>query len=274
LEVPPIRFAKTKLPNESSLLTKTSVSPAEVRLFVPGPGSKSASSLKPPVVYTLPEASNAIENGISKAGTTNLTSAGQIDVFIVKLSQSGTLPITLTSAKAYEKNSGVQVEWITQQENNVNRFEVEVSLNGQQFSKVGSVQAKGNSNTISKYNFFNPNPVIGVHFYRLKIIDKSGEVTYSPVMKINSSKGTPQLTFYPNPIAGNTIVLQLNNFSKGIYTLTVTNKLGQPIFNKSIGHSGGSATEIIHLTKMPQAGVYQLKLTGEGVNIIRQVMKN
>ncbi len=136
------------------------------------------------------------------AGTSNLTSAGDFDAFIVKLSQSGTLPITLTSAKAYEKNSGVQVEWITQQENNVDRFEVEVSLNGQQFSKVGSVQAKGNSNTISKYNFFNPNPVIGVHFYRLKIIDKSGEVTYSPVMKINSSKGTPQLTFYPNPIAG------------------------------------------------------------------------
>jgi hypothetical protein len=207
------------------------------------------------------------------AGTTNLTSAGQIDVFVVKLSQSGTLPITLTSTKAYQKNSGVQVEWITQQENNVDRFEVEVSLNGQQFFKAGSVQPKGNSNTISTYNFFNPNPVIGVHFYRLKIIDKSGEVTYSPVMKINNSKGTPQLTFYPNPIAGNTIVLQLNNFSKGNYTLTVTNKLGQPIFNKSIGHSGGSATEIIHLTKKLQPGVYQLKLTGEEVNIIRQVMK-
>ena len=35
--------------------------PAEVKLKIPAPGSKSESTLNVPVVYTLPEASKAIE---------------------------------------------------------------------------------------------------------------------------------------------------------------------------------------------------------------------
>ena len=50
LEVPPRPLAQTKLPEESSLETKTSLPPAEVRLLVPAPGSKSTVPSKYPVV--------------------------------------------------------------------------------------------------------------------------------------------------------------------------------------------------------------------------------
>ena len=43
---------------------------------------------------------------------------------------------------------------------------------------------------------------------------------------------------------------------------------------KMINHAGGSATETIEPSKALAAGVYQLRLTGEGINIIRQVIKN
>ena len=42
VEVPPRRLAQTKLPEEFNFETKTSPLPAEVRLLVPAPGSKSA----------------------------------------------------------------------------------------------------------------------------------------------------------------------------------------------------------------------------------------
>jgi len=64
------------------------------------------------------------------------------------------------------------------------------------------------------------------------------------------------------------------NLQKGIYTITLTNKLGQQIVTKEIEHAGGSATEIIESSKALVAGVYQLRLTGGGINIIRQVIKN
>ena len=50
IEVPPKLLAQTKLPEESNFETKTSTSPAEVRVVVPAPGSKSAVPWKDPAV--------------------------------------------------------------------------------------------------------------------------------------------------------------------------------------------------------------------------------
>ena len=61
---------------------------------------------------------------------------------------------------------------------------------------------------------------------------------------------------------------------KGTYTITLTNKLGQQIMKKVIEHAGGSASETIESSKVLAAGVYQLRLKGGGINIIRQAIKN
>ena len=50
-----------RFPDESNFETNTSRLPFEVRSVVPAPGSKSTVSLKPPVVYTLPDESTATE---------------------------------------------------------------------------------------------------------------------------------------------------------------------------------------------------------------------
>ena len=62
LEDPPRFPAHTKFPLTSSLLTKISAPPFDVKLKVPAPGSKSAVPSKYPVANTLPEASVAIES--------------------------------------------------------------------------------------------------------------------------------------------------------------------------------------------------------------------
>ena len=61
LPLPPIALAHKKFPLESSFCTYTSLFPAEVRLNVPLPGSKSTVPLKLSIVKTLPAASTAIE---------------------------------------------------------------------------------------------------------------------------------------------------------------------------------------------------------------------
>ena len=131
----------------------------------------------------------------------------------------------------------------------------------------------GNSSVAIKYNLFDANPFSGANFYRIKIIE-AGKGTYSQVLKVNiNNSSVNRITIYPNPIKGNSIALQMN-LQKGIYTITLTNKLGQQIVTKEIEHAGGSATEIIESSKALVAGVYQLRLTGGGINIIRQVIKN
>jgi hypothetical protein len=207
-------------------------------------------------------------DGIPEIAAAN-GSASSVSVFQIDLS---VLPVTLTNVKAYQKNNGVQVEWTAQQENNIDRYEVERSQNGQQFFKLGSVPAKVNNSVVTKYNLFDPAPFIGVNFYRIKIIEPGQEV-YSQVLRVNITN-TPvnAITIYPNPINSNAIALQIN-LKKGNYTISLTNNLGQRVVTKVIDHAGGSATENIEPSKALAAGVYQLRLSGGGINIIRQVIK-
>ncbi|MEP6927619.1 MAG: T9SS type A sorting domain-containing protein, partial [Ginsengibacter sp.] len=203
-----------------------------------------------------------------------IANSGSISVSVFQVDLS-VLPVTLTDVKAYQQNSGVQVEWTAQHESNIDKYEIERSQDGQRFTTLGSVKARGNSSVLIHYNLFDANPLSGVSFYRIKIIE-AGHVTYSQVLKVNIGKNfVNTIIIYPNPVSDNSIGLQMINLQKGIYRITLTNKLGQQIVTKEIDHAGGSATETIVLSKVLAAGVYQLRLTdGSGINIIRQVIKN
>ena len=208
-------------------------------------------------------------DGIPEVAVANLNSSSasvfQIDLFA--------LPVTLTNIKAYQQNAGVQVEWTAQQESNIDRYEVERSQNGQQFSTLGSVRAGDNVSVAVKYNLFDPNPLNGVNFYRIKIIE-AGKETYSQILKVNMNNGSKNsVTIYPNPIKGSTVALEIN-LQKGNYTIILTNGFGQQVMNKRMTHAGGAATETLESSKSLAAGVYQLRLTGEGVDMTRQIIKN
>ena len=208
-------------------------------------------------------------DGIPEIAAAN-GSASSVSIFQTDFAA---LPVTLTDVKAYQKNAGVQIEWSTQQEINIDRYEIEKSQNGRQFVKLESVAANGNSNRVLNYKLFDPNPYKGLSFYRIKIIE-AGRVTYSKVLKVNITNGPVNMvTIYPNPINGNSIALQMN-LQPGSYIISLTNYLGQQLATKQIGHAGGSATETIEPSKALSAGVYQLQISGDGINIIRQVIKN
>ncbi len=200
------------------------------------------------------------------------------DIYAQRLNNNGTLgdillPVTLTNIKAFQKNTGVQIEWTAQQASNIDRYEVERSANGRQFSMLGNVHVTGNSSIAIKYNLFDPFPFSGVNFYRIKIIE-AGKETYSQILKVNMNNGSKNnINVYPNPIKGNAIGLEIN-LQKGNYTLIVTNTFGQQVMNKKITHAGGATTETLEFSKALAAGVYQLRLTGEGVDMTRQIIKN
>ncbi len=208
-------------------------------------------------------------DGIPEISVANAGS-NSVSVFQINLSVA---PVTLTDIRAYQQNTGVKIEWTAQQEINIDRYEIERSQNGQQFIKTGSVKATGNSNVAIKYNLFDPNPFSGLNFYRIKIIE-AGKETYSQILKVNMNNGSKNnINVYPNPIKGNAIGLEIN-LQKGNYTLIVTNTFGQQVMNKKIIHAGGAATETIEASSPLAAGVYQLSLIGEGIDITRQVIKN
>jgi hypothetical protein len=176
------------------------------------------------------------------------------------------LPVTITNVKAYQQNSGINVEWHTQSEISMQQYEVEKSANGFSYTKANTTAAK--SGTRNSYSWFDVNPINGANYYRIKAISLNGEVKYSSIVVVRLNNKVAQLTLYPNPVTGNTLQLQLTNMEKGNYNVTLFNQLGQQVMNRIINHIGGSSNQSVSLGTLA-AGLYELRLSN-GTTVITQ----
>ncbi len=113
-------------------------------------------------------------------------------------SGSGALPTTLLSFKGSYTGKDVRTEWTTSNEINTKEFVVERSLDGIRYNTLGKVGAR-NIMVSQTYAFTDVNPLQGVSYYRLKMVDNDGKFTYSEVVHINI-KTHKILTVYPNPV--------------------------------------------------------------------------
>jgi hypothetical protein len=194
--------------------------------------------------------------------------------FRIVFRNNAALPVTITQIKAQQKGNDVQVLWNTVNEQNIQHYEVEKSTNAQQFSKIATVAAKTASSS-NDYSMVDASIPSGTYYYRLKIVEKNGSYNYSKVVRFTIGKGNINtVSIYPNPIKGNTINLQLNNVEKGNYTIKVLNYAGQVVYQSSLQHLGGSATEQLVLSKALASGQYQLEMSNEkGMKMVQTIMK-
>lgn len=114
------------------------------------------------------------------------------------------LPVKLLSFKAYLENKNkVGTAWKTSQEVNVSHYEVERSIDGINYVKIGEVKAVGNSQVEQSYYYPDNNLPNGINvlYYRLKMVDMDNSYEYSPVeiVKLNGANGDWKL--YPNPVS-------------------------------------------------------------------------
>jgi len=197
------------------------------------------------------------------------------DRFTVVFGPMSALAIDQTTITAYKKNAGVQVEWVAKSETDMDHYEIERSLDGTQFGKQASQVAVGNSSVAVNYSWFDANPQTGNNFYRVKAIDKSGQIKYTSIVKVTIGKTDQVIGVYPNPINGSSFSLQLNDMDKGTYNVRLYNNLGQLVFKTQVLHSGGTATKTISLGNINGKGIYQLEVTGENnVKITQRIVKN
>lgn len=136
------------------------------------------------------------------------------------VSSSAILPVKLESFTAKNNGTTVVLNWITAQEINSNVFEVERSNDGINWTKVGEVAAKENSNVASKYSYSEVVKGGGSYSYRLNMVDIDSRSEYSPIVKISFNNPiSATVKTYPNPatqffaidgVAGATQVMVVN----------------------------------------------------------------
>lgn len=112
---------------------------------------------------------------------------------------AGPMPIELTSFTAHAKGTGVSLDWSTAQELNNDYFQVEKSVNSNDWTVVAKVDGTGNSQTVKNYNAFDANPVSGINYYRLKQVDLDGKFKYSKTISIKAEGPKSTISILTNP---------------------------------------------------------------------------
>ncbi|HEX8462340.1 MAG TPA: hypothetical protein VF623_12955 [Segetibacter sp.] len=194
--------------------------------------------------------------------TINPANAASISAtrFRFVLTTFNTLPVELRNIKAFEVNKGVEVNWTSENESNINRYEIEQSANGQSFATVGTVQAKNNSSAATSYSWFDVSAPTTTKYYRVKSYDKSGETKFSSVIKIQPLNTLVNICVAQNQGNKNAINVYFKNSSKGKYNVMLVNQSGQSIYSGSIYNNGGTSNQVITVNNNLAAGIYQLLL--------------
>lgn len=166
-----------------------------------------------PLLGNIPNASQGNSSTANDNSTTSLIVTAGINLPVDLVSFKGTL-IT---------NNRVDLDWVTTAETNVSHFVVERSINGTDFTSIGSVNATGSN---SRYGLPDLQPNQGRNFYRLKIVDIDGKFKYSNVVLINI-KGKSGLTVYPSPSSDGNVNVSLSG--KGARTIVLNDFAGRQL---------------------------------------------
>lgn len=202
---------------------------------------------------------NAANFGVAIAAQRSVaggTTGGRVDhIRIIVFYDFTILPVKLLHFSALRKDNSVAVTWITTDEINMNRYEVERSINARDFINIKSVTSLDKPNE-TKYAITDNNPLSGISYYRLKTVEDNGTVKYSKIISLQYSTGNA-VSIYPTVWKSGS-PLNITNPEKEKLTIYFFTTSGQ-LTCKAVTKSNGVPTELISKEK----GILFFRITNE-----------
>lgn len=190
-----------------------------------------------------PTAASSDVNGTNQAASSEINITATV------------LPVVLADLSVTASSCNGILNWKTASEQNVKSFEVEYSANGVSFTKAGTVQAK-NSTSGSVYKYVNAQGT-GRGYYRLKIVDIDGQVSYSRIVSVDTKcNGIKSVSLYPNPLTASQNLTVIVSGYEGSIKGEMVSMSGQVIRAYSLKNG----TNTLPVDKLAQA-TYMLRVT-------------
>jgi Secretion system C-terminal sorting domain len=168
------------------------------------------------------------------------------------------LPLSLVNFSGSYRNGQVDLVWLTRQERQVARYELEKSVDGSRFSKISSLAA-ANRTALQTYAGVDGNAGEGWNYYRLKVIDNQQHSYYTAAIKVWVGKA-PVITVGPNPAQD---FLKIVSPVSSNYNLAIVNSAGQVV--KRVTNAQGPFTVDIKSLDQGMYFVYILQTNRQAI---------
>ncbi len=169
------------------------------------------------------------------------------------------LPVSFTSIQAAKLYDGISVKWVVENEVNIKEYVLEKSINGVAFYPVYTAPSKAVIGGGANYEYLDQEVVKGNNFYRVVSVSSDAGTTNSQIVKVNVTNPSNDMLVFPNPIEGNIIKLQVNNYDEGLYEVTLMNASGQKVYSAKTKLRNSTNISLPFHRALP-AGVYQLQI--------------
>ena len=182
---------------------------------------------------------------------------------------STSLPVTLTDFNGQKNKNDILLSWSTSLELNTKLFDIERSLNGVNFSSIGTIPSKNAANG-ARYQYNDRGLSRGKYYYRLKMVDLDGSFKYSNILLFEmGSDNTIQVI--GNPFHDN--INLILPYTSGDADIKVSDATGKTLFIKKIILSGSNSINIPVKNNNLAAGLYILEVLVNGERFIQKIQK-
>jgi hypothetical protein len=194
----------------------------------------------------------------------NVLSTAHVDNYNL----GGVLAVKLMSFTAnLTLNHTVALNWTTTRESRTNYFVVERTKDNWNYVSIDTVYAENNGEFTQNYEATDMHPLKGINYYRLKIVDMDGAISYSPIAAVRYADTRSPL-MYPNP--ANTYV-NIEQGTDPIKQIAIYNIVGKTVLRITNTNAQG-------IIKIPtyslSSGLYFVEIRTANVVYRDKLIKN
>lgn len=187
----------------------------------------------------------------------------------------GVLPVTLLSFDAQNVRNKVQLKWETTPNSTTDHFEIEKSNSSNQFQNIGAIPATEGimSDNSIKYTFTDNNLSDNTSYYRLKMFDLSGTISYSKIISVQPGETSNKIQVYPTMSGGTFYIKSPERITNPQISLFDLN--GKLIAEKKPGTLNAGTAVPLTFSNIITKGVFVLKISIDGTPVsIQKVIIN
>ena len=151
----------------------------------------------------------------------------------------------------------VQLNWTTVKAFEADKFIIERSNDGRNFTDIGTVMVSSNNLvSSSQYYYSDINAPAGSNFYRLRLIKQDRNAAFTRIVEIKKAGSNISVSVMPNPVA-ETFNINFQKVVAGNYNICLVGADGKFVLNTIYSIHAGE-TKTIHRTSGIVSGVYYL----------------
>ena len=183
---------------------------------------------------------------------------------LISITGTTSLPVELISFTATPvDNSYIRLNWATASELDNSGFDIERSVNGIDFEKIGFVEGHGTTSSQNNYQYHDQNADPNtIYYYRLKQIDVDGKFTFSKIVSamLKGQHGFIMDNLKPNP-ASNMVTVNTVATEAQDATVSLVDMLGRVLIEQSWQMGPGLNGTQLDVSKLAP-GTYTVGVTG------------